>query len=154
MKPLLLLGLAALLLGCAPKQAPYTSTVGATFVDNPSDGLVTVQSDGLGRNARDAEADAIDRAFTAILFRGLPKFSALSRPLVTSERDFLNANPGFRDGFFAGGGYRRFLSEEWPATEKSQPGEKRVSKKMTINYAALRRHLEEEGMIRKFGYKK
>lgn len=135
------------------KQLPSNEVVGTIFIESPGEGLVTLRATGYGSNFRKAETDAIIRAYQVLLFDGVPRFTAMSRPLVTSEIEFNRKAPNFFEKFMSEGTYERFLTEQWDATEVvDSRRDRRVAKEMTINYRLLRQYLEQNGLTRKFGY--
>jgi hypothetical protein len=138
---------------CGRKTVTYSSEpVGTFFVESPSEGLVTLRSDGFGSNLRKAETDAVTKGFEAILFRGIPQYTGLNRPMIASESKFKSNNPGWFEDFIESGTYERFIHKDFGTQELSIQTGKRVNREFTINYKNLRIYLEEEGLIRRFGY--
>lgn len=141
------------LLACNNKlQVTTNEPLGTTFLESPGSGLVTLRSTGEGSNFKKAEKDAIIRAFETVILRGMPRFTALSRPMVASESEFRAKAPEFFNGLVQEGTYERFITEQWDPVEIAAQRGKRISKDMTINYQNLRKYLEEIGATRKFGY--
>lgn len=141
-----------LLSACARKPIGPFQPVGATFIDSPTSGLIRLRVDGFGKSISRAEENAVSAAFLAIIFRGIPEFTALNRPLVSSESKFNSENPGWFQNFIESGTYQRFINKDYGIQELEVKKGRRVSRELTINYQALRRYLEEEGVVRKFGY--
>lgn len=126
--------------------------VGIFFIESPGEGLVTLRSDGFGSSLDKAETDAILKGFEAILFRGIPQYTGLSRPMIASESKFRSSHPEWFENFIESGLYQRFIQEDFGGRELLVPKGKRVNREFTINYRNLRGYLEEEELIRRFGY--
>lgn len=134
------------------KNLSNLSSSEVNFVENPSDGLVTVEATGYGVKVPEAEMNAIYKAFKTIMLQGLPGFSALSKPLITSDK--LEGAESFIDSFFAKNEFEQFITAQNDAKiigEYKKPKSYKVSKTLTINYVALRTYLERKGVTRKFG---
>jgi hypothetical protein len=127
------------------------------YTANPAPGAVTVTSHGYGNTDLQLEKSARTLAFETILFRGLPaaEFTALRLPMIENEREARSGNSAFFKKFFEEDGCNQFVT----AVSKlgNKPGKTADRKKtmdysLTINYEALRRHLEQNQVLRKFGY--
>ncbi len=150
---ILLFSTLVIIASCGRKVVNYsTEPVGTVFVESPSEGLVTLRSDGFGPNLRKAEADAILKGFEAILFRGIPQYTGLSRPMIASESKFKSSHPRWFEDFMESGLYERFIHKDFGSQELLVPDGKRVSREFTVNYKNLRSYLEEKELIRRFGY--
>lgn len=148
--------LLCLLYSCTPKPA-YNNikTAETTFVESTGDGIVTIKAIGYGTDFGLAHADATQRAFETIMLRGLPHFTALSRPMIESENSLNSSHPNFMQNFFDNDSHSQFIIEQgetYIIEEFKKPKGVRIGNTFTINYAGLRRYLEKEGVIRKFGY--
>jgi len=152
---LIFFNLILFILSCSPKLAP-TNTAETQFIESAGEGLVTVESVGYGEDFAAAAQDAVQRSFKTIMLRGLPQFTALSRPLIADEAALNSKKPNFLNSFFSNQEYSKFITAQNDGVltgEFKNPKGKRVNKSVTINYAGLRRYLEQEGAARKFGYK-
>lgn len=137
---------------CKAKQYPQTAEL--TYNSNPVSGVIAVTALGYGKNIKEANIDAFRTAFENILFQGVPGFEPLELPMV-SQADGAESNRTFFDRFFEEGTYLRFISRQEEAVEIGKLEGSRniiVSKSMNINYRALKKHLQQQGAIRKFGY--
>jgi hypothetical protein len=138
---------------CGKKLYPETAEL--TYLSSPQSGVVELASVGYGAAKKDAELDTYTTAFNNILFKGIPGFGALRLPMIENERESKIEHPGFYRKLFDERGYLRFITSQG-ATEqlgKSDDQKKtRVKKTISIDYESLRRFLEQEGVIRKFGY--
>ena len=88
-----------------------------------------------------------------ILFRGIANSNSLNIPLVPNENQSLVQYKEYFSNFFDKGFYKTFfiLSQE-SNISKNIRGNKQLDIVMKINVNALRRDLEQNGVIRKFGY--
>ena len=135
--------------GCKTFSAAETS-----FTGNPQPGVVTLNAIGYGATPAEAERNTYESAFTAILFRGVPAFAALRLPMIENETTARKDKAAFFRGFFSQG-YQQFIKQHGSSTRAGradQSDQVIMQRSISINYEALRRHLENEGIIRKFGY--
>lgn len=109
---------------------------------------------GYGSSKGDALENAQKTAMDIVLFRGIPN-SNLNRPLVgTNESDIKTKNKIYFDAFY---NQKRFLSfitysvNNIPV-QKLENNKKGVVATIKINIMSLRKDLEENSIIRKFGY--
>ncbi|MFK8006180.1 MAG: hypothetical protein AB8H03_07410 [Saprospiraceae bacterium] len=133
-------------------SVPLTAEV--KYLSNPSSGLISIQSVGYGKDDKVAKKNAFQTAFNTILFKGLPGFSALKNPLINDETKARRANPKYFKTLFEENGYLQFVTNQ-EVTELLGKGDTKksriVKQTFTINYKLLRRHLEQNNIIRKFG---
>jgi hypothetical protein len=125
------------------------------FVSEESAGMVKVHSAGLGSNLSEMEQDAQRKAFETLLYVGLPTASTETYrvPLVPNKAD-MQGNPAVKK-FFNNREYAQFVSRvdrlEYLKQRVSEGG-RVLNYNIVINYTALRRYLEQNDIIRKFGY--
>jgi hypothetical protein len=123
------------------------------YSGSPNPGVVMVLSEGFGKNVKESNADALAGAVYALLFKGLPG-SAYELPMVPHEGEKKNDPTVVA---LLTGGYSAFVIEDQSQGKskmtKKADGVKGIATfhQITINCDALRRHLEEKGVIRKFG---
>jgi hypothetical protein len=136
--------------GCSKKVLPYSGEVNFLYKD--AQGTIGVKSTGYGTNKKDAVEDAHKNAFQIILFKGIPG-TELNIPLVENENAARSKNGEYFTRLLEGGNYRSFLmsSNESSGLMKSQ-GTKKINVDMKINYNSLRKDLEQNQVIRKFGF--
>ena len=117
-------------------------------------GQVTVRSIGWGKKDAPALADAELRAVETILFVGLPE-AQKHGAMVANESQVRSNNKMFFNELLSGQGYKRFvmnstakgkLSKQKGAKMKSMPVD------VTINTNALKKYLEQNDIIRGFGF--
>jgi hypothetical protein len=122
---------------------------------NPFQGVVSISALGYGTTEREAEFDTFITGFEAILFRGLPAFAGLRAAMINDESKAKSQHSQFFKKFFDERGYLQFVSEQGKISKlgrSDQPGKIKVQKTFSVNYEAMRKKLEQEGVIRKFGY--
>jgi hypothetical protein len=81
-------------------------------------------------------------AMEALLFTGVPGTS-LPRPMVPNEKQARRQHSDYFDTLFEGGEYQRYVVRVVEGGEAAYT--------VVLNHAALRRNLEQAGVIRKFG---
>lgn len=138
------------LVACS-KKIDYLQTSEVKFLNSPHSGNVTVEAIGYGDQIQVAEANATLNAFQTIMFQGLPAFSGLSTPMIP---DRSKVDQSILERFFDRNEYSEFLTSQEEIRilgEYKNPKMYKVSKVVTINYNALRRGLEKNGVVRKFG---
>jgi hypothetical protein len=139
--------------GCAKKMYPETAEV--NFISAPQSGVATLSAIGYGSDQKEAELDTYTTVFNNVLFKGIPAFGGLNLPMVENEQASRSAHQSFYKKFFDERGYMRFISSQGGVEKMGKSDDKqktKVKKTMTLNYDLLRRYLEDEGIIRKFGY--
>jgi hypothetical protein len=142
-----------LLTNCGKKVYPPTAET--TYLSNPNPGVVSITAVGYGSTEKEAEYDGFITGFETILFKGLPAFGSLSSAMIKDEAKARSEHQAFFKQFFESRGYLQFVVEQGVMAKlgkSDQPGKIRVQKNFSINYDALRKKLEQEGVIRKFGY--
>lgn len=134
--------------------AAYPSTSEVNYVANPNPGLVTLEATGYGKTQEAAELDTYITAFTTIFFKGLPAFTALRTPMIPNESKARSEHAAYFKKFFDERGYLQFVTGQGGTAKagKADDGKNKVARRtFTINYESLRRDLEQNGVIRKFG---
>jgi hypothetical protein len=125
------------------------------FVSEESAGIVKVHSTGLGSNLSEMEQDAQKKAFEMLLYVGLPTASTETYrvPLVPNKGD-MQGHPSVKK-FFNNREYAQFVTRierlEY-LKQRASEGGRMLNYNIVINYNALRRYLEQNDIIRKFGY--
>ena len=136
--------------GCSPKMQPYSGEV--NFLYKEAQGTIAVKSTGYGKSQSDAVIDAQKNAFKVLLFKGLPG-TELNVPLIENENDAISKHAAYFKKFFDEGNYKTFMMS---STESSNlikmKGTKKITVDVKINYNSLRKDLEQNQLIRKFGF--
>lgn len=130
------------------------STSEVTYLANPEAGIIRLSTIGYGHTQREAEQETYVTAFNTIFFKGVPGFDALRLPMIEDESKARRERASFFDKFYGEKGYLQFVTEQGTSSKMNRVnrGKIRVQRDIAINYEALRRHLEREGVIRKFGF--
>lgn len=138
------------LFSCKSKPSSYSADV--SFIAKEEQGTITVKSYGFGKDEKKAIKDAHKNAFNVLLFKGLPG-TELNVPLVQNEYEAKNNHKAYFDNLLENGGLFRHLmvnsSEAQPLKVK---GGYTAILVLKINYNSLRKDLEQNGVIRKFGF--
>jgi len=138
------------LYSCSPKIQPYSGEV--NFLYKEAQGTIAVKSTGYGKNQSEAVTDSQLNAFKVILFKGIPG-TELNVPLIENENDAKSKNNAYFKKLFDEANYKTFMMS---STESSNlikvKGGKKISVDVKINYNSLRKDLEQNQVIRKFGF--
>lgn len=165
-KYITMLAIFILLSNCGSSVA-YFPTSEVSYQDYSND-VLTVRVLGYGLDEASATQDAQMRALETLFFRGIPN-SNINKPLIgINEMSIKERNKAYFKEFF---GYKRFLtfisSTNFIAAQKQKViGTKIKNKKfkedmvnaiivatdVSINVKPLRKDLEMNKVIRKFGY--
>lgn len=135
---------------CSPKLQSYSAEV--NFLYKEAQGTIAVKSTGYGKNQTDAVLDAQKNAFNVLLFKGLPG-TELNVPLIENENEAKSKHAAYFKKFFDEMNFKTFMMS---STESSNlikmKGTKKIIVDVKINYNSLRKDLEQNQLIRKFGY--
>ena len=140
-----------ILLSCSSKTPNFYETE-VSLLRKTDYGIISLKSVGYGNGRNSATEDAQKKAFFALLYRGIPN-SEYSYPLIENEVTFKNNFPNFNETFFKSAIYKSFIISNIESSNliNTSKGNK-LYLDITINYEALRRYLEQNSIIRKFGY--
>ena len=159
-KAILLLGILLLLVGCKSKQIArydYESTI----VEVGAQGTAVVKAWGEGRTVAAAKLDAKRNAVYSILFKGFPSANGINstdlHPMITNANAEQQYNDYFEKFFEDDGKYLtfvRFADEQGRiglGDAVSTPRGKKVGVVVVVDKRALRKEMENQGIIQKFG---
>jgi hypothetical protein len=122
------------------------------FLNKEEQGTITLKSTGYGKNQKQAVEDAQLNAFKVLLFKGVPG-SELNLPMVENENEARSRHDEYFNKLLDQGNYKSFMMS---STESSNlikmRGTKKINVDVKINYNSLRKNLEQNQVIRKFGY--
>jgi hypothetical protein len=150
MKNILFMFLIALLTACSTKVKPYSGEV--NFLNKEAQGTIVVKAIGYGKNQESAVEDAQKNAFKILLFKGIPG-TELNIPLIQNESEATSKYSSYFKKFFDDGFYRTFIMSSSESSNLiKMKGYKKISVDIKINYNSLRKDLENNLIIRKFGY--
>lgn len=135
---------------CGPKLPPYSAEV--EFTGKEAQGTIILKSQGFGKNQYEAILDAQINAFKTILFQGIPG-TELNVPLVNNESEASAMNKDYFKRFFNELYFKKHVMSSTEASNLiAVKGGKKIAINIKINYNSLRKDLEQNQVIRKFGY--
>ena len=138
-----------ILSSCSPKLNSYSGEV--NFLYKEAQGTIVVKSIGYGKNQTEAVVDAQTNAFKVLLFRGIPG-TELNIPLIDNENNAKSKHADFFKSFFDEGIYKTFMMSSIESSNLiKMKGIKKISLDIKINYNSLRKELEQNQLVRKFG---
>jgi len=149
-KIIILAVLALFITNCGPKVfTPLTAEV--TVLKEEKNKTIELQSIGYGNDRYEAINDAERKAFEIIFFRGIPNTSVEKPMIGADEASLVSQHKAYFDSFFKER-YRSFImssyvSISYEKIDKIFTGANNVK----INLLSLKRDLEEQKVIRKFG---
>lgn len=144
------LALAAVLAGACGGPPRQVLTEGAADV-RPIEGTVAVLTTLTGERCRNPGECAQERAVRMLLFTGVPD-SPINRPMVANEEQALRQHKAWFDTLFAKKGYTRYIVRVSGATPMTGSPRDAQAFVVLVNTDALRRALEQAGIVRRFGY--
>ncbi|MVM32722.1 hypothetical protein GO755_21960 [Spirosoma sp. HMF4905] len=147
---------AAMLAGCA--RTPVSNQI--AYLGQDTRGTLKMRVTGFGSKQIEIEHNAQVKAFEQLLYVGLPdatsaeiKNTDFRLPMVENKAT-VQGMPFLRN-FFENKDYRRFVTELTMLDDKklrASNSERTLPFAIGINYDAFRRFMEQNQVIRKFGY--
>ncbi len=136
---------------CSKKISPTAETTYLTT----KDGVLNVRSIGycLSKNYKDVCVDSAQiNAFRTLFHRGIPG-SPQNTPLISIDERDKTGNDKFLKDFFTSGRYKTFIVSTYTVSEITmQRKQKKITVDIGSNLPSLRKELEHNSVIRKFGY--
>ncbi len=133
-------------------KAQNQRTAEVNYGGETEKGTIFLEVVGYGKGWETASEEAEKKVFEVLLFQGLPA-TAQDKPFVEDEKTSRQENEVFYTTFFQQKKYKNFLMK---ISSNTKPKKVRKEKQATfyfkINTDALRKHLENNQIIRKFGY--
>ena len=122
--------------------------------EDENKGYITITTTGTGINSRRAMIDGERQAFKDLFFRGYPTSQQKTPMIGVNEIALTQQHKAYFDQFFGmtelgPNRYRTFIIRSKPVGKFSG---NQLTTDVTINLRALRTDLEQNGIIRKFGY--
>lgn len=139
----------ALVCSCKTKQV----LTNVSIKDDSNRDILYLSSTGYGKTEEEATLDAYKRALDVVLFRGFPQSSSpLRDPLIMDKHRAVSANEAFFNSLYED----RLLSElilssSQVGRSEKQGGTHESYYNITFNLRLLRKRLQDEGIIKKFG---
>lgn len=138
---------------CSPKLVP---TAEVNFIGKSNQGTINLRSIGYAKNLKsleDAVTDAEKNAFNTILFRGIPGTDVGNAMIGLNEKDIKSKHSSYFNSFYGGKRYKSFMMSSNPTTPIiKKKGYKKITVDITINIQSLRKDLEDNQVIRGFGF--
>lgn len=123
-----------------------------TFGGNSEVGTILLNTAGYGTLKANAIESAEINAFNNLIFRGIPG-SQYQLPMVENEQKTKKEHSAYFDELLKNKKYKAFLLSTANASDLNinLSRQKTISINVKINVNALRRDMEQNGVIRKFG---
>jgi len=140
-----------LLTSCSKKMySPLTAEVNVVSEDKHK--IIEVRSIGFGDSKESAFYDSEKKAFEILFFRGIPNTSVETPLIGSNESELMNKHSKYFESFFKNR-YKSFIM----SISESSPSQKNkgvisVVSDIKINILSLKKDLEENGLVRKFGF--
>lgn len=120
---------------------------------NTSEGTITLRALGYGKSEKDAFAHAEKQAFDVILFRGIPR-STVENPIIENEGEVKAKHSDYLKKFYQDELYKSFVMSSVVSSSfgRDRLHGGRITIDIKINLFSLRKELEKNNLIRKFGF--
>ena len=142
-------GLLICSLSCsAPKEMTYFRTGEVNCVENDNR-LVTVSSLHHGSSGAQAQMFAERNALENLLFRGIP--GCYDVPIVSDEQASMRDHSSFYAWLIDAREYERFITDRGANQSAASGGIVTIDMTITFDVQALRKEMEKQGVIKKFG---
>lgn len=150
-KVLTLITITCILVSCAKKiTVPLTAEV--NIVNEDKHKTIELRSVGFGKNIEEAIFDSEKKAFEILFFRGIPN-THIENPLIgPNENEILSKHQNYFKSFFSDR-YKSFIMSIYESSpSQKNKGVTSVVNDIKINTMALKKDLETNNIIRKFGF--
>jgi hypothetical protein len=139
--------------GCSIKTLPIGEVAEVNYLSG-KEGTITMRAIGIGTNQEDAIIDAEKNAFNVIFFRGLPESEQKIALIGTNEIIEKEKNKDYFNKLYKEKRYKTFVMSSIATSDliKHKGGKKSIAIDVKINLVALRKDLEQNNIIRKFGF--
>lgn len=124
------------------------------YLGSSSEGVMTVTAAGYGKKKPEAFDDAVRATLLQLFTRGIAGSFQYKPMLGSKSSEVMAAHREFFDSFFAGKAYSSFLvaQEAGRFSRKTKKKLPNLTVRLQINVSSLRAYLEEQGVVRKFGF--
>lgn len=151
MRIILILSL-LVMISCSTSKRIASYPIVTIALPNNEEGTIVIRSSGQGDNEFDAVLNAEKKAFNTLFFHGFSS-SIQTRAIIENENQVRQTSPKFFDSFFANGTYKEFIVNTSNYTNIQRVGKYYyLNRDLKINLRSLKIYLENNGIIRKFGY--
>ncbi|MEN9907593.1 MAG: hypothetical protein RLZZ540_734 [Bacteroidota bacterium] len=147
---LFLLVLLSTTLSCSKKTLPSSEV---NYLSE-NEGTMTMRAMGIGSNQNEAIDEAEKNTFKVLLFRGLPESKQKMALISSNESEEIEKHKLYFEKFYNQKRYKTFIMSSIAVSDfaKQKGGLKSLSVDIKINLVALRKDLEQNNIIRKFGF--
>jgi len=122
-----------------------------SYIDSVGKDILIIEAKGYGKNQRVAMNDAEKRAFETLFFKGIPNSSYRFGMMPDKEIE----KQHFLQTFFETQKHREFIVASnitSPVSRNQQKKAKELALQVHINTLSLRKYLEHQGAVHKFGF--
>lgn len=146
---IIILFLSVSVLGCKPTY--YTHQV--NYLEGTAQ-TISLRCVGYGNDRFMAINDAEQAAVKELLFRGVPLSQQKDALVSTNESESLRKNNSYFNELLSKGRYKTFIISSTPVSDIShyKGSLKQITVDVKINLYGLRKDLEQNNIIRPFGY--
>ncbi len=123
---------------------------GMVNLSKQHNGLLSVKSVQTAENVNKAVAFAEMNALENILFRGIPG-SLQDDPVISNEKEARAKSKEILNELIFKEAYRTFMTDSQLIERQEGKNAVTVTQEVTFDIPALRKYLEQNGVIRKFG---
>jgi hypothetical protein len=148
MKPIYFVFLALFFSQCATIEN-YPSEI--KLINKPDASRCVISGNGYSKSTDEAVSEAEKNIFNVILFQGIAG-TDLERPMIENSAEIKNAHDSYFKNLLDNKGYKKFITERSNTSSNIVKGGFQAQTTLTINLIALRKDLEDNGIIRKFGF--
>jgi len=136
---------------CSPKfSVPFERTGSVEFYSGDKNTL-TVSANGYAENENKAIYYAERNALENILFRGIPG-SNQENPMIANENDAYRNSKESLDKLIIREGFRQYMIESSNNGSYKVKGGTNVKRIVKFDIQAIRKYLEDNMVVRKFGF--
>ena len=133
------------------KAKVITQTAEVTYLESKNE-VLFLRSSGYGKSNPESLENAQRNAMEILLFRGIPG-SQQPMPLVSINEKEKEDSKKYFEAFYNQGRYKTFITSIQPYTDyQSTNAGKLITVDLGVNLKSLRADLENNNIIRKFGY--
>ncbi len=116
---------------------------------------ISVRVTSYAKNKTVAMSNAEKVAVETMLFRGIPGSSIAKNAMIgTNEGEAMKTHKKYLNDLFSNDRYRSFIISNAAVSKfkRDETKKKRIVAEVRINAIALRKDMEEQGVIRRFGF--
>ncbi len=133
------------------QKQKVSTTAEVSYLGKSEPGTIYLSSCGYNKKDKKTYLQAVRNAFETLIFRGIPG-SEVNVPFVENETATKEANKKYFNDLFDDGRYKSFITSIVESQPTKEFKSKKVCLQMKINQVALRKDMEQNQVIRKFGY--